>query len=218
LATRYWIGRLCAERDRDGQRIQTLAWRLFRPADYVEKASGTGWRQEAIRNIMMQEPLLPRIELFDLELQNPMDPRGAGAQDRQAGNPVCYGMSQSFVALAQVDHAMRHAMCVSSHGCQKFTTFGVPYQKKLHADVFQVPRPSVGNHSQRRYRRKKASRVFIREYLRSCPHGEGPRWLPVLDANRQKEDDLSDVMWAGLSRLVRIHRLGQKRRRGKTTA
>jgi hypothetical protein len=152
-----------------------------------------------MRNIMLREPMLPQVQLFDLELQNPMDARGGGAQGRSAGNPVCYGMSQAFVAMARVDPAMRHALCVSSHGCQKFTTFG-------------VPRPSVGSFGQRRYRRKKASRAFIRERLRSCPTEEGPRWLPVLDANKTKEDDLSDVMWSGLSRLVRIHRLSQKRK------
>lgn len=209
----YWAGRLRPTPDPDGCRVEVLAWRLVHPDQYVPNTKDSGWRQRAMRNIMLTEPALPQIQLFDPELQNPMDVHGKGQQggERGAGNPVAYvscawlsylshkrkktsyGMSTAFHAMIEQDPAFQHALVQPTHPRQKFTTFDIPL-------------PQAGSHGQKRYRRKRTSCVLIRGILNRYPTCLGKTWLPVLQQHKDKQDDLCDVFWSGLSRLVRLHR------------
>lgn len=200
----YWIGRLYRNRrSRDGSLVRTLAWRIDHPSRRAPpKSKGKMWRERALRQIMQEEPLLPQVNLYDIELQNPMGVM-IGPGRRGPGNPVAFAMSRAFNMYVEGKNgdlpAEQQKEVVSTHGVQKFNTFG-------------VHRPCVGNDAQRKYRRKRTAVCFVKNYLQAYPE-EGAQWMQVLEKNRKKQDDLSDVMWAGLSRAVRIYREWNKKRR-----
>lgn len=200
----YWIGRLFRnQRTRDGSRVRTLAWRIDHPSKRAPSNSKDKmWRERVLRQIMHEEPILQQVNLYDVELQNPMGV-SIGPGRRGPGNPVAYGMSRTFMMYVETKNEElsqeQRKEIVSTHGVQKFNTFG-------------VYRPSVGTDGQRKYRRKRTAVCFIKNYLRAYPE-EGAQWMRVLEQNPKKQDDLSDVMWAGLSRAVRIYREWNKKRR-----
>lgn len=203
----YWIGTLSLEdRNRDGSLVTVNAWGLERPSMLgdAKQQKDTMWRERALREIIKKEPKHTLVNLYDTELQNPMGVEYAPGK-RRPGNAVTYGMSRAFSMYIETKNEnlplQDHKQVVSTHPVQKFNTFGVHL-------------PSLGSASQRKYRRKRASVAFVKSYLQNYPH-EGARWSHVLEQHKQKQDDLADVFWAGLSRAVRVFRQCNKRKKNK---
>jgi hypothetical protein len=204
----YWIGTLSRdERNKDGSLVTVNAWGLERPSliGDAKQQKSTAWRERAIRAIVEKEPAHALVNLYDTELQNPMGVEYAPGK-RRPGNAVTYGMSRSFAMYIETKNEQlpqdQHKHVVSTHPVQKFNTFGVHL-------------PCVGSGGQRKYRRKRASVAFVKSYLRHYPN-EGKRWLRTLEQHKQKQDDLADVFWAGLSRAVRVYRQWSKKKIKRT--
>lgn len=212
----YWVGRLSLtdERNADGSLVTSERIAIHHPAHAPEANNGRGgkmWRERVLRRLLVSDPFLARVDVFDAELQNPMSARPGGGAARIAGNPVAYGMSRAFLMHVRDEnaHRARPRLVYSTHGTQKFTTFG-------------VPRPVHEKDATKKYRRKRASSCFARAYINSY-RSERRVLAAEFEAHQKKDDDLGDVLWAGLSRAVRIRREWLKRRqaqdrRRRTTA
>jgi hypothetical protein len=195
----YWIGRFdSAKRDFEYLAADTMPL----PNPRKDKKTTRHESEKGLIDILLREPALERVNVFDLELQDPVATVRAagphGAQKTLAKNVVAYGQSR---ALAGALHVRFRALpeylrpqIVFTHPSEKFRGFGLPKPKNYGA------------------RKRKAEAMEANYFARRSLAGTHREWHKLY-ASHAKKDDLADAAMAGKHRLRRL-----AHRRGKSAA